>query len=478
MTTRLRPSRIGPLPEGGFAGALLRSRDWSATDLGPLETWPRALRLALRLAFRSRGPAAVLWGTGPRVFYNDAWVPLEGERHPRAFGAAPAGGLWTALTPAVRRAFGDEAGGVADVPWGGRRYDFAFTPLGSEPEEVDGLYCSAVDQTRRGRAERRLEILREINAEGPDARAVKLLADELGFAWLYRVESDGETASLSAAAGGAPPKTIRISRPPAGPRDARAFPLVAPGERRPSGLLVAGAADAETRDWLELVARLLAGPRDAESLAYTVAHDLRAPVRAMTSFSDALLEEETLSEEGRGLARRIAGAGRRADALIRDLLDYSHLSRERIELKEIDLETLIADTLADLEETLRERRAEVEILGPLPPARGHRPSLRRALENLISNAVKFTAPGVSPRVRIRREGRRLWVEDNGIGIAADMKDKLFKPFSRLHPSGGPYPGVGVGLAVTRKAIERMGGRVGLESEPGRGSRFWIELPSA
>jgi len=97
----------------------------------------------------------------------------------------------------------------------------------------------------------------------------------------------------------------------------------------------------------------------------------------------------------------------------------------------------------------------------------------------MDNAVKFVAPGTAPRLRIYSEpnngGVRLWVEDNGIGIDRDGKQRLFQMFQRIH--GDAYPGTGIGLAIVRKGVERMGGETGVESEPGKGSRFWLQLPA-
>jgi signal transduction histidine kinase len=130
---------------------------------------------------------------------------------------------------------------------------------------------------------------------------------------------------------------------------------------------------------------------------------------------------------------------------------------------------------------IRERKAQVRMAERLPPVRAHRVMLTQVLVNLVSNAIKFVARGVEPRVEIRaepRDGRvRLWVEDNGIGIAAEYHERIFRMFERLNRQED-YPGTGIGLAIVRKATERMGGTAGVESEPGRGSRFWIELEAA
>jgi len=135
---------------------------------------------------------------------------------------------------------------------------------------------------------------------------------------------------------------------------------------------------------------------------------------------------------------------------------------------------VIDDLRADL------RQADLRVESPLPRVRGHALLLGQAIANLISNAVKFIPPGAVPRVRIRAargsesDHVRLWVEDNGIGIAPEHQPKLFRVFERLH-GREDYPGTGIGLAIVRRALERMGGSTGVESAPGEGSRFWIEL---
>jgi len=111
--------------------------------------------------------------------------------------------------------------------------------------------------------------------------------------------------------------------------------------------------------------------------------------------------------------------------------------------------------------------------------RGHEASLTQCLTNLLDNAVKFVPQGVKARVRVYSEPRdtqvRLWIEDNGIGIEAAAKSQLFQMFQRVHQTGD-YSGTGIGLAIVRKAAERMDGSVGIESELGKGSRFWLQLP--
>jgi signal transduction histidine kinase len=154
--------------------------------------------------------------------------------------------------------------------------------------------------------------------------------------------------------------------------------------------------------------------------------------------------------------------------------------------EDTDLDSLVEECIRQIEAAAAPPKPELSAVGPFPSVRAHRVLLGQALANLLSNAVKFVSPGVRPRVTVRAERRdgpggrasvRLWVEDNGIGVAPEHQGRIFRVFERLHPAS-KYPGTGIGLAIVRRSIERLGGSSGVESEPGRGSRFWIELPAA
>jgi PAS domain S-box-containing protein len=219
-----------------------------------------------------------------------------------------------------------------------------------------------------------------------------------------------------------------------------------------------------------------------EAFVYSIAHDLRPPLRAMEGFSAMLVEEAgaTLSETGRDYAGRINRSARYMDALLGDLLAFSRISQKRVELTAVNLEIVVEPVLARLQKEIAENNARMERAGPRPVVLAHEATLAQVLFNLVSNALKFVRQDVPPVVRLRTEDRaefiRIWVEDNGIGIAADYHAQIFGLFTRLH--GGTYPGTGIGLAIVQKGIERMGGRMGLESTPGQGSRFWFELKRA
>jgi PAS domain S-box-containing protein len=232
----------------------------------------------------------------------------------------------------------------------------------------------------------------------------------------------------------------------------------------------------------ERTRQLAEANQELQDFAYSVSHDLRAPLRTMQGFSRALLEDcaDGLDEIGRDYARRIIAGATRLDELIRDLLAYSRVTREEIELRPVSLDKTADDVLAQLRGPIAEAGASVEAARPLGSMLGHPAILTQALSNLVGNALKFVPAGIPPRVAIRSESRdggrrlRLWVEDNGIGIAPEHRERIFQVFQRLH-GVAEYAGTGIGLAIVRKGIERLGGAVGVESETGVGSRFWIEL---
>ena len=222
--------------------------------------------------------------------------------------------------------------------------------------------------------------------------------------------------------------------------------------------------------------------QELEAFAYSVAHDLRAPLRALNGLSHALLEEyaHCLDATGQHYANHIIRAANRMEALIQDLLAYSRLAQVHLPITNVSLDDAVNEVCDQLAPLFRESKAEVNVERPLPSVAGNAHALHQAISNLLVNAIKFVAPGVQPKVRIRTEENaglvRLFVEDNGIGIELEHQSRIFQVFERLHHN--EYPGTGVGLALVQKAAERMNGKVGLVSTPNKGSTFWIELPKA
>ena len=229
----------------------------------------------------------------------------------------------------------------------------------------------------------------------------------------------------------------------------------------------------------ERTSQLQAKSKELENFCYSVSHDLRAPLRGIDGYSRLLLEDhhDSLSEEGRGFLMNVRAATKNMSALIEDLLAYSKLERRKLSTMAISLSSFVANMLEQYKGDLEKVRITVEIDDL--KVRADPDGLAIVLRNLMDNAVKFSRYVSQPEIAIRAQSAAdfcvLAVKDNGIGFDMKFYHKIFEIFHRLHRAED-YPGTGIGLAMVQKAMERMGGKIWAESQPGAGATFYLRLP--
>ncbi len=244
-------------------------------------------------------------------------------------------------------------------------------------------------------------------------------------------------------------------------------------EREDARARLEGVVQARTAELRETNSQL-------ETLVYSIAHDLRAPLRSMQAFAKILVDDygPNLDEEAAHYCHRISKSAETMDYLVLDLLSYGKTARSEMELESVSLEEAWQTALNQFDHDIHELHAVIISQMPLPRVHAHAATLSQILANLLGNALKFVPDGVCPIIKFKAQETgdhvRITLEDNGTGIPPEYHEKIFRVFERLHPD--KREGTGIGLAIVRKGVERMGGRVGLESGlPRVGSLFWIDL---
>ena len=216
-----------------------------------------------------------------------------------------------------------------------------------------------------------------------------------------------------------------------------------------------------------------------ESFAYSIAHDMRAPLRTMHQYAEIVARDfaNQVPSEALSYLEKIMGAAEKLDSHIREVLVYTRVSQGRLEMQPISLDRILSEILL-MAPHLNSPAVELTARLPLHPVIGDHTALTQGFSNLLANAVKFVPAERKPKIEVwtelRGENVRIYIKDNGIGIAANDQERIFKLFERLQPES-TYEGSGIGLTIVRRAVERMNGKLGVESEEGKGSTFWIEL---
>jgi signal transduction histidine kinase len=220
---------------------------------------------------------------------------------------------------------------------------------------------------------------------------------------------------------------------------------------------------------------------DLEAFAYMASHDLAAPLRSVSGFVSLLERQygDALDDQAREFIGYAVAGVERMQAMIDDLLLFARTGTTALHPERVRARDVVAAVMRDLQPTVLERGATVEI-GELPDVAADRGQLQRVFQNLLGNALKFTAPGVAPRVLVSGRTRdgvsELAVADNGIGIDADQAERVFDMFARVPGPAAEYRGTGLGLAIARRIVERHGGRLWVEPNAGGGSVFRFTLP--
>lgn len=219
-----------------------------------------------------------------------------------------------------------------------------------------------------------------------------------------------------------------------------------------------------------------------ETFVFSIAHDLRAPLRAMIGYSQLLVEDrkESLDSEGQRMLERIRGSAEFMDKLLLNLLAFSRVSRAEMTLSRVDVARAWHTAVLQCSEQIEATQARLDVTEPLPAVVGHEATLGQCLANLLSNALKFVPRGAVPHIRFWGEPHgsmvRLYLDDNGVGIPANERERVFRAFERLE--GSRFPGSGMGLSIVRTGVERMSGKVGIDTKESAGTRFWVDLPKA
>ena len=232
---------------------------------------------------------------------------------------------------------------------------------------------------------------------------------------------------------------------------------------------------------IERTAQLQAVNQELETFAYSVSHDLKAPLRGIDAYSRLLLEEHaaSLNDEGRTFLSNIRNGTKQMAQLIEDLLAYSRVERRTLRPDQLDLPELVAAVIAERTDEIRMRGVTVSTDISCREVTADPDGLAMALRNLFDNALKFTRDRMDATIEIgaRREASfcTIWVRDNGIGFDIKFQERIFEIFQRLHRAED-FPGTGIGLAIVRKALQRMGGRAWAESALDKGATFHLEVP--
>jgi signal transduction histidine kinase/ActR/RegA family two-component response regulator len=514
------------LSGGGQVGALMRAHDWSRSPLGDPSTWPQALRTVVSLMLGSAFPMFCAWGKDQTFLYNEAYVPILGDKHPAAMGAPFReiwSEIWADIGPIGERALQGEGTYWEKLPLLMNRhgYDeqtwftFSYSPVRDDDGAIAGVYCACVEATGQVLAERyrdeenkRLVTLFE---QAPGIIAVLRgpqhmfeITNKSYMQMIGRTDLVGKTArealpyvegqgffelldqvyqSGTPFVGHAVP--FDVAREPGMPLARRYLDFIYQPIRDAAGEVVGifvEGSDVTVRKQVE--DELRAANRQKDQFLAMLAHELRNPLAPITTAAQ-LLKMGTLDAKAvRNASEIIARQAEHMTDLVNDLLDVSRVTRGLVTLEkeELDLNAVVAGALEQVRPLIESKRHSLtmQLSGEPVHVLGDRTRLVQVLSNILNNAAKYTPTGgqIVLRVTAMEERVLVTVSDNGIGIEPDVLPYIFELFTQAERTPDrSQGGLGIGLALVKSLVALHGGSVDARSEaPGRGSEFEICLP--
>ncbi len=544
------------LQGGGEMGNRIREFDWSSTPIGLPESWPVSLRTSVNLLINSQFPMFVWWGDDLTTIYNDAYVPIAGDKHPALLGQSGNIGwaeIWDSLDPLVKSVFRGEATWSEDLLLVMNRrgyfeetyFTFSYSPIIDESGKVGGLFCACVETTEKVLSKKQLQEseqnLRNIILKAPVAMNIfkgpdfivdlandkmfelwgrpasevmgkpifEALPEAKGFGFeelMQKVYQYGEVVSVKE-------QLVELLRNDIA-ESVYVTVVYAPfkdGDGIIQGVVTVAldvteqvnnrkileASEAElhkrveerTSELAAVVTELQRSNSHLEEFAHAASHDLKEPIRKIHFFMNMLKNKlsDKLEPESNNIFLRVEQATHRMSNLIEDLLLYSHVSQRPLEKEPVDLNDITKHVLEDLEITIENRKAIINV-SPLPVVMGYKRQLQQVMQNLLTNALKYVHKDRCPEISITHKivpgsmynlpfnkYHLICVKDNGIGFEQEHAEKIFTMFQRLHGKS-EYEGTGIGLAIVRKVAENHDGKIMATSQPGNGAEFKLFLP--
>jgi PAS domain S-box-containing protein len=506
------------LAGGGEMGERMRAKDWSATPLGPPDTWPQSLRSTISMLLPSKAQIILFWGPGFTVFYNDAYRPVFGAKHPRALGL-PGAEAWSEIWDSVLHQLlagvvrTGEAFWAKDLLFKLERYGFveetyfdvSYDPVRVESGDVGGVFCIVTETTERVIGERRMALLKDLAARNATARtpreactlATETLAarPDVTFALTYL---DGELQS------GTPGAEEALARTPS---DLVRFLAVSSGAGARTGRLAVGLNperpfDDHYRGFLELVADQLSTAlsnarayeeerKRAEALAEidraktaffsNVSHEFRTPLTLLLGPVQDALTHQDRSLSGDALASVNRNALRLLK-LVNTLLDFARIEAGRAQAtyEATDLAAFTTDLAGAFRSAIESAGLQFDVACDPIDELVHvdRSMWEKIVFNLLSNALKFTFEGrIGLHLARAEHSVLLTVSDTGVGIPADELPQLFQRFHRVRTARArTHEGTGIGLALVQELVRHHGGAIEVESSDGEGATFRVTIP--